>query len=339
MEVFVNPSGSFGYIEGASALVKTGTGTTEAPGGNPTASLERNRGGSSDVAYWGVDNMFPQQVVADMESNTSLATMLNWKAKAWYGGGLIYGTVDFNEQGEEVFKRVRLPEIEAFIKRSNLHRYAMEALLDISVFNMAFPELILTRNRQQIYSVSTVDACYCRYNRAHKVGEIMKKIFVNANWAFGGRFDDDYTTTVPVLDPYYDAVEGLRARTDGFKFIYPISFPSPDKSEYQLASWNTVRRSGWLDIGKAVVEFKKQLLKQILSVEWVIEVNPAYWAWKYKDWDEKDEDERRRLITNELSIATVMTVEAPTRPAAQAASTVRPDRRVSDLIPRATNPA
>jgi hypothetical protein len=300
VEVFVNQSGGFGYIDGLGALVKTGTGTSSGAGATTTSSLVKVSGGNADVAFWGEVNDFPQLVVADAEMNTSLATMLNWKAKAWYGGGLVYGTLEFDEQGEEVFKRVKLPAVEEFIRRSNLKRFGMEALMDISWFGQAFPELILSRDRKQIVSVSTQDACYCRYARAKSATDIMRKLYINANWANGGRFDDEYTTTVPVLDPYYDAVEGLRARTDGFKYIYPISFPSPDKSEYQLASWNTVRRSGWLDMAKAVVEFKKNVLKQILSVEWVIEVNPAYWAWKYKDWEEKDEAERRRLITLEL---------------------------------------
>ena len=301
MSVFVNAAGSFGFIDGVNALVNLGSGTGPTPGAATTNSLVRASGGSSDVAYWGDDNLFPQQVVADMEENTSLATMLQWKAKAWYGGGLIYGLVTFDEKGEEVFKRVRLPEVEAFIRRSNLKRFGIEALLDISVFSQAFPELILTRDRKQIYSVSTQDACYCRYAKAKTANDIMKWLYINANWANGGRYDDEYTTKVPVLDPYYDAVEGLRARTDGFKYIYPLGFPSPDKSEYPLASWNTVRRSGWLAMAKAVLEFKKNLLKQYLSIEWMIEVNPEYWKWKYKDWEEKDEEERRRLIKLELT--------------------------------------
>ena len=300
MSVHINPDLSFGYIDGVGALVRTGTGSSTAPGAMPTGSLIKVSVGSSDVAFWGDNNGFPQEVVADAEANTSLATMLNWKAKAWYGGGLVYGTVEFNANGEEVFKRLRLPQVEEFMRRSNANRFAMEALVDISWFGNAFPEMIVSRDRSQIYSVSTQDACYCRYAKAHKVQDIMQVVYINANWTTGGRFDDAFTTKVPVVDPYYDAVEGLRARRDGFKYIYPISFPSPDKSEYQLASWNTVRRSGWLDIGRAVVEFKKMLLKQILSVEWIIEINPAYWEWKFKNWDEKSDDERRTLMTAEL---------------------------------------
>jgi hypothetical protein len=301
MSAHINSDLSWGYLEGANALVKTGLGTgAAAPGSTASASQVKNGPGNSDISFWGPDNAFPQQVVADAEANTSLATMLNWKAKAWYGGGLVYGLVEYGDGEEETFRRVRLPEVEAFIKRSNLPRYAMEALIDISWFGQAFPELILSRNRKEIFSVSELDTSWCRYNKAKTARDLMKWVFFNANWANGGRFDDEYATRIPVLDPYYDAVEGLRARTDGFKYIYPISFPSPDKSEYQLASWNTVRRSGWLDIGRAVVEFKKMLLKQILSVEWIIEVSPEYWKWKYKDWEDRPDDERRGLMTAEL---------------------------------------
>ena len=301
MEVFVNQDGGFGFIQGVNALVKTGTATSPAAGATATVSLVKDRGGNAEVAYWGEDNLFPQQVVADMEENTSLATSLQWKAKAWYGGGLVYGLVTFDEKGEEVFTRLRLPEVEAFIRRSNLPRFGMEALMDISVFGQAFPELILSLDRKQILSVSTQDACYCRYAKAKTAGGIMQKLYINANWANGGRYDDEYTTAVPVLDPYYDAVEGLRARTDGFKYIYPISFPSPDKSEYQLVSWNTVRRSGWLAMAKTVLAWKNNVLEKYLSIEWMIEVNPEYWKWKYKDWEDKDEEERRRLIKLELT--------------------------------------
>lgn len=297
---YVNADLSFGYIDGLNAIVKTGTGSGGLePGIGTTISIQKPQGGG-EVANWGDDNLFPQQIVADTEINTSLPTMLSWKAKAWYGGGLIYGTVNIDEQGEEVFKRVRIPQVEDFLKANNLPRFAFEAAKDLSYFANAFIEVILSRNRQSIVHVAALDACYCRYSKATSPTDLMKYVYVNANWANGGRFDDEYATKIPVLDVYYNKVESLRARTDGFKYIYPINIPSPDKSDYQMPDWNTFRRSGWADVAKAVVEFKKMLLKQILSVEFIIEVHPAYWEWKYKDWDEKNEEERRRLITAEL---------------------------------------
>jgi hypothetical protein len=300
VEAYVSTDGSFGYIEGVGALVRTGTGAGGAPGAETTISLTKSSGGGSEVSNWGDDNQFPQQVVADVEVNTTLPTTLGWKARAWYGGGVIYGLVDFDEEGAERFRQVHLPEVEQFLEENDLESYAFEAFQALSYFANAWIELILSLDRKKIVHVACLDSAYCRWAKAKKPADYLRYIYHNANWGNGGRHDDEYATKIPVLETYYRPVEALRERTDGFKFVYPISIPSPDKSEYQTADWNSFRRSGWSDVAKAVVEFKKMLLKQIFNVEFIIEVHPAYWSWKYKDWDEKDDGERRKLITAEL---------------------------------------
>jgi hypothetical protein len=301
MNQYVNQDLSWGYVENVGALVKTGVGAAGSePGTGTTLAPLKNTGGSSEVSYWGSNNLFPQEVVADVEVNTSLPTTLNWKAKAWYGGGLTYGLVELDEQGNETFRRVRLPEVEQFLRDNDLARYAFETYQNLSYFANAWVELILSRNRQKIVHIAALDSCYVRWAKAQSAKQVMQHIYHNANWANGGRYDDEYCTKIPVLEVYYRKVDALRERTDGFKYAYPLNIPSPDKSEYQTPDWNSFRRSGWAEVAKAVVEFKKMLLKQILSVEWVIEVNPEYWKWKYKEWDEKTDDERRQLIGAEL---------------------------------------
>ena len=299
MSVYVNQDLSFGYLEGVGALVKTGLAAGRQPGAATTLSLPKTSGGNA-VSAWGEDNLFPQNVVQDASSNTSLPTTLNWKVKAWYGGGLTYGLVELDEKGNETFRRVRLPEVEQFLRANNLELYAYETYQNLSWFANAWVELILSRNRQQIVHIAALDSAYCRWAKATSAKDYLSHIYHNANWANGGRFDDEYSTKIPVLEVYYHPVEALRERTDSFKYVYPLNIPSPDKSEYQTPDWNSFRASGWGDVSRAVVEFKKMLLKQILSVEFIIEVNPAYWLWKYKDWQEKSDDVRRKLIGDEL---------------------------------------
>jgi hypothetical protein len=126
------------------------------------------------------------------------------------------------------------------------------------------------------------------------------QIAINANWDNGGTAFDEYATRVPLIDPYYDAVGNLRGRTDAFKYVYPLSIPSPDKAYYQLASWNSVRRSGWLDVMAAIPEFKKALFKNQLSVKYLISIHSAYWEWKYGDWEGLSRDEKVSLLDAEL---------------------------------------
>lgn len=311
MSVVVNKEGTFAYTTaGAGAFIKmnlpraaagsagiVGKGA-DAPGAVSTSPVVKAMG--DEIAKWGDDNLFPQNVMKDVESNEVLFDTLTWKAKAWYGSGVIYGHAELDEKtGEERFIRKKYPEVEAFLKRSNINRYALEALTDISFFSLAFPELILSKNRKQIVMLTAQDAVFCRFSKPKQDG-IINYCFINANWDNGANITDEYTTKVPVLDPYFYPVEALRANTKDWKFIYPISVPSPGKAEYQLASWNAVRRTGWLDVAKAIPEFKKQLFKNQLSVKYLIEIHHAYWTWKYGDWEAKPKDERLKIVADEL---------------------------------------
>lgn len=294
---------SHAYLNGSAAVARlnaTGLagGQGAAPAAEPTSAEKKPVGGGL-IAPWGDDNLFPQAVVKDIEKNTILGSILERKAATMYGGGLVYGVFDGAERnGAKRFVGQYLPEIEDFLEGTNAARYAFDALLDVCTFANAFPELVLSKDRKKIVGISTQDATWCRYARP-KNGTV-PFVYVNANWDNGGQPDDEWTTKVPVLDPYYDAAGALALRNDGHKYVYPLSIPSPDKALYQLASWNSVRRSGWLDVMAAIPDFKKQLFKNQLSVKYVVEIHSAFWEWKYGDWEGLEQAEKLRLINQEL---------------------------------------
>jgi hypothetical protein len=307
-KIIISADGLLGYAEGSATVFKLNAATSTsggnsrsnvAPAAEPTTPERKPEGGGL-IAPWGEDNLFPQAVIKDIEKNTALGSVLERKAATMYGGGLVYGTIIGAEKnGAKIFEGQYLPEIEDFLDGTASGRYAMEALLDICTFANAFPEFILSKNRAKIVGISTQDAAWCRYGMPKK--GLVENVFINANWDNGGSATDQFVTKVPVIDPYYDAVGSLKARTDGFKYIYPLSVPSPDKALYQLASWNAVRRSGWLDVAAAIPEFKKMLFKNQLSVKYLVEIHSAYWEWKYGDWDGLTIDEKRGLIEAELT--------------------------------------
>ncbi|QNF34361.1 hypothetical protein HUW51_17125 [Adhaeribacter swui] len=303
----VNKSGTMAFSSRSGVMMKTNTGfsgtkSSEA-GAVPTTSVQKNEG-SSAIEFWGDDNLFPQNVRKEVEKNTILPTVLQRRAEFWYGGGIVYGTLEgYDAKNNEIFRRAQpgqFPDVDLFYQRSKINRYAFEGFMDLSWWANTFPELILSRDRKKINKITIQEAPYCRYSKADKSTGAFKYVYVNANWGDGGKHDDEYATPVPVLDPYADPVEDLQSRTDSFKYIYPVSIPSPEKNAYQLASWNSIRRSGWLEVAQAIPEFKKALFKNQLTIKYVVEVHSSYWLWKYKDWETKTDDERRKIISDEL---------------------------------------
>ncbi|GAB3743087.1 hypothetical protein GCM10027594_22400 [Hymenobacter agri] len=287
-------------MSAASAAALRGSGGKPAVEEEPTTPQKKPDTGG-DVIPWGEDNLFPQAVIKDIEKNTVLPSVLERKTSMMYGGGIVYGIITgVNQDGAKIFEAQQIEEIDDFLEGSNVARYAFEALHDVNTFSNAFPELIVSKNRQKIVGLSTQEAPWTRYLKP-KAGGLPTHVVLNANWDNGGTATDDYAVQVPILDPYYDAVGALRARTDGFKFIYPLSIPSPDKALYQLASWNAVRRSGWLEVAAAIPEFKKSLFKNQLSVKYLVSIHSAYWEWKYGDWEGLSQEEKVRLINDELT--------------------------------------
>lgn len=293
-------SGSMVRLGGALGAA-AGKGGDSATGDGATPSSPVEKGLSGDVALWGEANDFPQQVIKSIESNTILPSVLEWKTRAVYGGGVVYGRVTgFDKDGNEQFQRERLPDVEAFFRRSNISRYAYEGLQNLFTFAQSYPELIQSLNKQKITTLTTQDAAFCRYSLPKAGQPVPDYVHISANWP-EAKPGDEYTTSVPVLDPYYEPVEALKADTRGFKYVYPLALPSPGKALYQLASWNSIRRSGWLDVAQAIPEFKKAMFVNQISVKYLIEAHEGYWKWKYPDWDAKPTEERRRIISDELA--------------------------------------
>ncbi|PJJ59439.1 hypothetical protein [Hymenobacter chitinivorans] len=306
-QVIFNSGGNVGYLNGSVFRIGGAMGATKggtsAPGKGGGADLTTAvaKGESGDVALWGPNNDFPQQVLAEISKSSIIPPVLDWKTRAIYGKGIVYGKVTgYDDKGNEIFKREKNDEIKAFFRRSNIPRFGFEGIQNLVNFANGWPELVLSKDRSEITSLATLDTTFCRYS-VQKPGEAVPALLHHsANWP-EAKPGDGFTTSIPVLDPYFDVAESLRADTRGFKYVYPLSLPSPGQALYQLIPWNSIRKSGWLDVAQTIPEFKKALFKNQLSLKYIIEAHEGYWKWKYPDWDTKTTEDRRQIIGDELA--------------------------------------
>jgi len=298
---YMHRSGSVFHLGNALGAA-SGTPGSAAPakqaGATATTSVERGLSGL--VAPWGPGNDFPQRVLTDIAKSTIIGPVLDWKTRATYGQGIVYGKVTgYKPDGSELFQRVKDPVVQAFFRRSNLNRFGFEGLQGLHYYANAFPELVLTRDRSEIYSIAIQDTPFCRYSVPKPGMSVPEWVYISANWPNAAP-GDGYTDKVAVLDPYGDVATTLRQDKRGFKYILPLGVPSPGQALYQLVAWNVIRNSKWLQVALAIPEFKSQLLVNQLTIKYLIEVDIRYWDWKYPDWADKKESERKAIIDEEL---------------------------------------
>lgn len=265
---------------------------------NTTSSIQT----SGKIAYWGDNNLFPQEVIEDIEFNSIVGTTIDWKARVLYGQGLAtYRFTGYDDDGNEILKRERFKPFEDFAKRTNLKRYLIEALTDLYTFYNVFPEVVLSKDRKEALFLSVQEAAYCRWGLQNPKTGLVEKCYVNAQWESGATETNSKTITIPVVDPYYDPVEQIKGAQD-YKYIYPISYPTPGKSYYQLAHWNSIRKGGWLELAKAIPQFKKSMMNNQLNIKYHIQVADYFWSWKYPDWNTYSNEKKTELKKNEIDM-------------------------------------
>lgn len=272
------------------------------------------------VAFWGEDNRFPQNIEQQMAYCGMGKNVLDWKAKALFGDGIVPGKiVDVIEKTEgaetkkiEVFQqlpRANAKEVYAFLEQRSMFRFWLEYLQDWTWFNNNFPEAILSKDGSKLTSFVHQESCDSRYRQMNDQGEI-DTVYLSKLW---GASKDQYAKFDPEkkikgvlenLSPLtevdnkfvkafhcidmYDQVESLRKIAKllegkkGLKSaILPVNYPSVNKTYYQVANWDGARLAGWVEIASKVPSLIKTLYNKAFRIKYHIEVPETYFEMKY----------------------------------------------------------
>lgn len=261
----------------------------------------KDDGTSSDVSFWGDENDFPQKVIKAVEGSTELAPLLDWKARALQGRQLLpFKLTGWDPDKKQlVYDYVDDPEITDFLSHRITQRYLREAATDFFWFGNVFPDLIKSVGKDKIAYIGTHDASWCRWGKMDDKGNI-KKCYVSANWP-DAKPQSKGTLEFPVIDPYsYSAVEDLKGNKNIDRFVYPISYPSPGKAFYQLASWNGFLTTLWAKIAKSVPKSKERMMSLMLSARYILQIPINYWPAVHKDWSKKTPAEQAEIKKNKV---------------------------------------
>jgi hypothetical protein len=288
--------------QGGSFVFQTQVSQINAAAGNskpatqPNPVQERPDRTLSEIASWGSDNLRPQNLIDALKPFPEIKEALRWKARALYSGGIRYGTISFDDDGNEIFTPVKDKSVEEFFRKSNINRYIMDAATDYYWFNNIFP-LILMDETKKAYALQVRHSSFCRFGTQDKKGFI-NKVYENANWRSGATLENckEYIT----IDPYYNAVQEAKSVSSN-KFILPLSIASEEEIYYQTHPWHDLLQSDWLKLGEEIPRLKKAMLNNQMAIIYHIEIAGWYFSEaKYPgEWDKFTPEEKREKVNNE----------------------------------------
>lgn len=245
---------------------------------------------SGDVAFWGATNDWPQQVVAAIRKSDLLGPLIRKQIKRLMGAGVLYGTTEVNERGEEQRKVLQVLEIDQALRRTNVKVFLYEAWNDWLAQGNVFAEL-QTDFDGKVVGLYSQDATRCRLKRKDKMGRITQ-CYLSGKWSNGGAAQSEDTITLPALDPYYDPAGQIKKSKQG-RFILPIRILVNDQDYYGEAPWHGLLHGPYLEYAEAILLSKLYLTKNLSLIRYQVEVGNEYWELAFPGFGKMKPEERK----------------------------------------------
>lgn len=286
---------SYAILPGAKAVVtwkKTDDGGTS----KGVAPKDSN---SYPWSFWGDDNLFPQNVLEDLESNSIALRAFEKRKAVHFGRGIVcYKEGEVNENGERIRVRVEDPEIIDFFRINQVNRLWVDHIGSLEVFANSWLEMITNKGKDKINRIYHKDPAYCRLAKINESFRI-PKLYYSAQWDSYPSIEDGTIREISMYDPgrfsgniYQDT-----------NFIYPTFYRSFNKSYYHLAVWNGIRESGWLDIANKVPQLKKAIMQNQMTIKYHIIIPDDYFSKRYPspDYSEADREAKRTEVLQNMN--------------------------------------
>ena len=291
---------------GTASVALTGIGSAKVPPAIKIPIDPTNQEITADIVQWGSNNLYPQDFYnKKFLKNGAAVGGINTLSSTTYGNGFgLYKKVK-NDTGKVELQEELLEDyadIDLFVEQNNLDKYWAAKIKDLSLFEIAFTEWVVSANGETITKIVRQQAAHCRFEKMDKSGRI-PNVFVNTDWSNANK---DFS--VPIIYFDKDKMTALEIKEECkqrkiFNFCTKSSYAFVDESYYPKAGWHAVDRNGWMDVANSVPEFKQAFFEQQAHIKFLIYVSDYYFENFYKDeWDDFDADKRQKM-REELSTA------------------------------------
>lgn len=265
--------GNISYLPEAKAIIMQESSSDMLTDPVSTITLDKYK-----VVPWGESNNLPAEVLAKISKSDAVASNLDHNIKMMYGQGVkpFLRTI---ENGKPILTECEDPRVLEFYENNDIPGYFLEQCADMATFYNTFPEIILTRDLQSVYSLRHKEATFSRWGEKDKsTGEIIRH-FYSSKWEAWATIDNTFVSEVlnrnNPLGDLQNRIKNRKISTP--RFMMQINFPTPGREYYQKPPFWSIFASGSYDFSSMIWNFKKALLKNGLAVRYVIYVSDKYW--------------------------------------------------------------
>jgi hypothetical protein len=244
----------------------------------------------------GRNNNMMYDIMKKIGHNVTVGSNIEFKNKVIYGDGvMVYRKYRDPSTGKIVKEEVlpeEYPEIFEFIENNNYSLIRHEIANDLAIFYDSYVEYLFdSNNPPKLVQVKSKEATCSRISKIDEKTGKSEWHGYSAEWHKGS--PDDVIAT-PLLDRQSSLRDmkirmGKLPNKDGKNeivkernFIHNIRINTPGRFYYSRPYWWSVFASGWYDFSSAIPVYKKALIKNQMTLRYVIYIKDTFWDKLYK---------------------------------------------------------
>lgn len=307
---------NFKFLKIAQAAVITVSSSKDmfsAPDADPKDVVIENK--SYRYIPWGFDDNTPNKVINKVYKHPTTSGGIEFNITMAYGDGVIPVKRTVVDDQLKLIPVLDNADINQFLEYNNFNDYLLEQSTDLRCFFNVFSEIILNRDvasKRKVIEINHKEAAFSRWSERTDDTGIVENHFYNPNFGNPLYYKEEETEVTPALDfkrPILDlkrrlgrepGLDGkLKETPKAYRFIVPITFPTPGRTYYQKPYWWSIFESGWYDFACMIPEYKTALMTNQMVIKYIVYISPEYWvelfANKGISSDKKKQKEARDL--------------------------------------------
>lgn len=276
-------------------------------------SLPRQTVGKGNALYHFVRRFeygSAHDVIRNVMRNITTSSNLEFKVQVAYGEGLMIHLRRRDAQTGDIRLEEQLPadqpDLFEWLEMNNYNNVLMELINDLRTFGDAYVEYIFSRDGEKIVQVKALEAACSQVTELDEKTGTSRFHGYTEDWS---KVRDDKVVIRPLLDrnyPLYDLRQrmGIVPRKDGLtkksgdrRYVQHLMLPSPGRFYYGHPYYWSAFKSGWFDFNNTIIEFKKNLVHNEMTVKHAVYIRKNFWDELYqrRKVSPTDSKERERI--------------------------------------------
>lgn len=311
---------TYAVLNGGKEVLKFSDNSDIATDINVTAVEVTPKGQNTPIEFIrrGATNNMMYDIMDKIGKNVTIGSNIEFKTKVVYGDGVMVYRKYRDKETKKIIKEEVLPEeapeIFEFIENNNLSLVRMEIANDLAIFYDSYVEYIFDQNNPpKLIQVKSKEATCSRISKIDEKSGKSEWHGYSAEWHKGT--PDDVIVT-PLLDrqtPLRDLKVrmGILPNKDGKqeivkerKFIHNIRISTPGRFYYSRPYWWSVFASEWYDFATAIPVFKKALIKNQMSLRYIVYIQDCFWEKLFKSegiTNDEEKTKRKEQFLNDMN--------------------------------------